>query len=272
MLTTDTPFDAERLGLAELQEAFAAAVMRPEGELPAVVDGRSQSQRIKRFNVYRNNVHASLAAALAARFPVVKRLVGDEFFRAMTLVYIKSNLPCSPMLSEYGQTFPSFVEKFEPVSDLPYLPDVARLEWARNRAYHAADAVTLAITSLAEIAPRHLAGIRLLLHPAAAFVASPYPIVSIWATNTHDATVKQIGPHAEGQCALVTRPSLDVLVSPMPDTASPFVAAIATGEPLGDAAEKAHAAASGFDLSATLVALFRGGGISEVLLAPDPFT
>jgi hypothetical protein len=176
------------------------------------------------------------------------------------------------VLAEYGETFPSFLFEFEPVSTLPYLSDVARLEWARNRAYHSADAPPADIASLAKIAPSHLADVRLVLHPAAAFLASPYPIVSLWATNTHDAIVKPIGPDAGGECALVTRPALDVLVTPLPTTSSPFVEAIAIGTPLGEAAAKAQATEPGFDLSATLAAVFGSGGLSDIVLPADAET
>jgi hypothetical protein len=272
MSATDPLFDTERMGLAGLQRTFAAALLQPDGDLPPAISAHSAAQRLKRFNVYRNNVNASLAATLAARFPVVERLVGAEYFRAMALVFIRSNPPSSPVLSEYGEAFPSFLEQFEPAAALVYLPDVARLEWARARAYHAADAEPAAIAALADVAPGQLAGIRFVLHPAASFLASPYPIVSIWATNTHDATVKPIGPDAGGECALVTRPALDVLVTPLPAASSAFLAAVALGEPLGEAAAKAHAAASGFDLSATLVAAFGSGWITKILLPAEPET
>ena len=269
MSGTDPLRDTEHTGLAALQRTFAAALLEPDGDLPPAVSAQSAAQRIKRFNVYRNNVNASLAAALAARFPVVERLVGAEYFRAMALVFIRTNPPTSPVLSQYGEAFPSFLEQFEPAAALVYLPDVARLEWARNRAYHAADAKPAAIAVLSDIAPRQLAGVTLVLHPAASFLASPYPVVSIWITNTHDATVKPIGPDAGGECALVTRPELEVLVTPVPAASSAFLAAVAHGEPLGEAAAKAHAAAPGFDLSATLVTAFGSGWITKVLLPAD---
>lgn len=266
MLFTDQSNEAGRATLAELQLAFATALMQPDGELPAAIGGSSEAQRVKRFNVYRNNVNASLAAALAARFPVVERLVGEEFFRATALVFIRTNPPQSPVLSQYGETFPAFLEQFEPASTLPYLPDVARLEWARNRAYHAADAAPAAISALAEVAPSHLADVRLALHPATALVAAPYPIVSIWATNTHDAIVKPIGPDTGSECALITRPALEVLVTPLPMASLPFAEALAMGSTLCEAATKASASGPGFDLPATLAAIFGNGGISKVLL------
>jgi hypothetical protein len=37
--------------------------------------------------------------------------------------------PLSPILLKYGGRFPTFIETFRPTSSLPYLADVARLEW-----------------------------------------------------------------------------------------------------------------------------------------------
>ncbi len=272
MTATDPICAPKDPGLAEMQKAFAAALWQPDGELPPSISGLREAHRNKRFNVYRNNVNASLAAALTARFPVVERLVGAEFFRAMALVFIRTAPPNSPVLSQYGEAFPSFLERFEPVASLPYLPDVARLEWARNRAYHAADAAHAAITKLANVAPRHLPGVRFAIHPAAALLASPYPIVSIWTTNTHDDMVKAIGLDLTGECALVTRPGLEVLVTTLPDASHSFLAAIALGRTLGDAATTAHCAMPGFDLSQTLAIAFGCGWISDIQIPQAPAT
>ena len=97
----------------------------------------------KRFGVYRNNVIAGLVSSLAARFPVVGRLVGDEFFGAMARCYVIDQPPRSPVLLLYGDTFPEFIENFVPAGSIEYLADVARLEFAKGRAYHATDASPL---------------------------------------------------------------------------------------------------------------------------------
>src|SRR5581483_1815255 len=86
--------------------------------------------------------------------------------------------PAGPCLFEYGETFPEFLAGFEPCRALVYLPDVARLEWALNRAYHAPDA-----GPLRGIAPARLDDVALTLHPSLAVLASPWPIARIWTVN-----------------------------------------------------------------------------------------
>jgi hypothetical protein len=250
--------------IASLQRQFAAALMQPALPVPAAVASKSQAQRIRRFNIYRNNVHSSLATALAARFPVIERLVGEEFFLAMALVFIERHPPSSPVLSEYGAHFPAFLESFDPVVDLPYLPDVARLEWLRNIAYHAADAETVAISALANAPSTELAFTHLVLHPATGCVASDYPIVSIWRTNTHDQEVTPIGAEATGETALVTRPGLEVFVTMLPPGGAAFLAALARGADLDAAVRHATELMPSLDLPAILAALFGGGAIARI--------
>jgi hypothetical protein len=245
--------------LADIQHTFAHALLQARLQVPAAVTQCAGPSRERRFRVYRNNVKASLVAALTARFPVTRRLVGEEFFEAMALVFIGLHPPRSPVLAEYGAEFAGFLEGFEPAADLPYLPDVARLEWARQRAFHAADAVPVAIDRLAALAADDLPHARLTLHPAAAVVASPWPIVSIWTTNTFDAEPRRIGPDLPGEAALITRPADEVLVELLPDGAEPMIDALGEGHSLGRAIDRAPA---GFDLPGMLALLFRAGAVA----------
>jgi len=256
--------------VAAPQRAFVEALMQPDAPVPPDILGSSAAQRVKRFNVYRNNVHASLAAALAARFPVVERLVGDEFFRAMALAFIERHPPTSPVLSQYGETLARFIENFEPARSLLYLADVARLEWARSFAYHAEDREIQAVSALANLTADVLGGVRLKLHPAFAAIRSPFPIVSIWWTNTHDDVVAAIGPDHGAECALVTRPHLDVLVTRVPDASVAFIEALQDGRTLGEATGAAANASTDFNLAATLSLLFASGSVSEIELSPKP--
>ena len=264
----DAALPLSALPLIGLQQAFAAALQQPGGAVPCGIAAASPASALKRFNVYRNNMHASLAAALAARFPVVQRIVGEEFFQAMALVFVGRHPPASPILALYGGAFAGFLEAFEPVRDLPYLPDMARLEWQRNLAHDAADASAMPLTALAAIDPALLPDMRLLLHPAVCWLASDYPIATIWQANTHDEIVGPLDGDAGGECVLVTRPLLDVLVTRLPPGSEVFLAALANRQNLGDAATQAAAALPDFDLPAALAALFDSGAISE-LRGPD---
>ncbi|WP_422033724.1 DNA-binding domain-containing protein [Reyranella sp.] len=251
-------------GLAELQHRFARAVLQAPLSVPDGIRREVRSAHERRFGVYRNNVKASLVAALAARFPVVARLVGDEFFTAMALVFIECHPPRSPVLAEYGAAFASFLEGFDPAADLPYLPDIARLEWARHVAFHSADANPADIAWLAELPPEALGSVRLGLHPAMAVIASPWPIVSVWTTNAHDATPAAPAADWTGETALVTRPHLEVLLHRLPPGADRLVTELACGGALGAAAEAAARAHEGFDLVTALSTLFGAGAFTTL--------
>lgn len=257
------PAQPDGKGLANLQHHFARAVLQAPLSVPDRVRREVRPTHERRFRVYRNNVKASLAAALAARFPVVERLVGEEFFSAMALVFVERHPPRSPVLSEYGAAFAGFVEGFDPAGDMPYLPDIARLEWARQVAFHSADAGAADIGRLAALPPQTLDSVGLGLHPGVAVIASPWPIVSLWSTNTHDATPEPPADWA-GETALVTRPHLEVLVQRLPPGADLLVAELAQGIALGTAAEAASRAYASFELATTLATLFGAGAITTL--------
>ena len=101
----------------EVQDRFAEALRHPELVAPDAVAGRQGRPVSKRFDVYRNNCVVSLCEALAAGFPVVETLVGEEFFKAMARVYVGEHPPCSPVLMEYGETFARFLEEAQLSAD-----------------------------------------------------------------------------------------------------------------------------------------------------------
>lgn len=239
------------------QDAFAQALRDPDAALPdSVISYNSDAPR-KRFAVYRNNVMTGLVAALEARFPAVRKIVGGDFFKAVASLFAAAYPPRSPLMMFYGDGFPSFLAGFEPARDVPYLADVARLEAARTRAYHAADATPLSAAALHGLAPDALADLRFILHPSLDIVASDYPIVTIWAMNSGEMELAPIIDW-RGEDALVSRPGLDTEVRCLPPGAKIFLQNLAAGEPLGAAAGAALATNARFDLAANLAALFAG--------------
>jgi len=245
----------------ETQEAFAEAVRRADHALPEGVTSHSAERPARRFNVYRNNFYASLVNVLAGRYPVVQRLVGEAFFRAMAKVYVEQEPPRSAMILAYGGGFPDFLAGFPPVSDVPYLPDIARLEWARHVAYHAADATPLTAQDFAGVPAEQVAALTLTLHPSLTVVSSPYPIVSIWETNTFDEEVRPVSP--EAQDAMIARPEMTVEVRRLPPGAAAFIGALGDGQTLGGAAQRAAAADERFDLAGNIAGLIDAGVIVQ---------
>src|SRR6266576_6442706 len=111
-----------------------------------------------------------LGKALKSRFPVVEKIVGEEFFAAMARVFVLKQPPRSPLLAIYGDEFAAFIATFEPARELPYLADVARLEAARTHSYHAADATPLGADHFAGFDTDAVAGIRIDMHPSTEIV------------------------------------------------------------------------------------------------------
>ncbi len=239
-----------------------AAPERQAAMAAALLDPARTGLTDPRFAVHRNNVVAGLIAALAETYPAVERLVGSDFFRATAGVFVRAHPPTSPVLLSWGGEFGPWLERFPPAARLPWLADVARLEWARAEAFHAADAEPLGIAALADIAPARLDGARLTLHPSVRLVLSRFPVASLWA----DVTGARAGGVDMGRAetALVARPREAVEVSAPEPAAAAFLAALGRGRPLGTVAAAIAAAHPGFDLAAQIAALFAAGLVVRV--------
>lgn len=143
----------------------------------------SNTSSQQRFAIYQNNVFYSLTTALGDLYPVVKQLVGDEFFTSTAGVYFRQYPPQKAAMVFLGENFADFLREFEHTRTMAYLPDIARLELARHRAYHATDKISLTTESVASIAPDLLAQSIIELHPSLQCIQSPEPIFSIWQNN-----------------------------------------------------------------------------------------
>ncbi|MGP9822485.1 HvfC/BufC N-terminal domain-containing protein [Salinarimonas sp. NSM] len=241
------------------------AILAGGAALPQGLTARDAAQVARRFAVYRNNVTVGLVEALATRFPVVRRLVGDAFFQGAARVFLAQHPPRSPVMTFYGDAFPDFLAGFPPAASLPYLPDVARLEAARTHAYHAADSRPLAAEDLAAVSERDPARWGLSPHPALRIVASAHPAVAIWVMSQPGATP---GPLAsrEPQTALVARPHLDVRVVAAEPGEAAFLSACGRGACFADAVGAALATAPAFDPARALARVLAHGLSAGVTL------
>lgn len=227
------------------------------GPMPPGVTARIPAEAARRFDVYRNNVAVSLTEALASRFPVIRRLVGDEFFRAMARVFAEAHRPQSPVLAEWGDSFPDFLAGFPPLADWPYMADVARIEYARGVAFHAADAEPLDPQLLTGADPETLI---LHLHPSLQVLASDHAAVSVWQQNQPGA---QAGPlPAAPETALILRDRAhEVPVHSIGPGDVAMLAAIQSGATLVASAEAGLAADPAHQAQALLVHLMLAGAI-----------
>ena len=176
--------------LRELQTGFAqvaagaVACDQAGAILDCIVDDAPGARA--RLAIHANHFRITLIEALQATFPVVNRIVGEKCFTAIARRYVLRVPPRRPCLFEYGESFPRFLGAQPETRALAYLADVARLEWAINRAAHAEDVPALDAAAVAGCVGRATGEFILGLDPACRLIGSPWPIDRIW--QAHQAT------------------------------------------------------------------------------------
>lgn len=242
--------------LHSVQRAFREALLEQDDARRAaddvLPDGLTAGARIA---VYRHHVRTSLTEALVSTFPVVCRLVDRRFFGWLADCYIRKHPPATPCLFEYGGVFPAFIERFPACAALPWLADVAQLEWAMNLAFHAPDATSMGPVRLAVTPPDELGALILEFEPSVTYLASRWPIDAIWRANQPGG--EQLGVDLDsGPGRLeIRRRDDDVVFRALPAGSFAFRRALADHEPLERAVDAALATDSAFDLAGEIRAL-----------------
>ncbi len=237
------------------QISFSDALLDPSKTAPVGLVHPDGGPAGKRFDVYRNNVTSSLIEAMRTGFPVIEKLIGARNFGTLAVMYVRQHPPTSPVLMFYGDAFPTFLAAFEPLQHLMYLPDVARLELARRRAYHAADSNVMTPDDFATLGDAGLMALNITTTPATTIVASAYPIHDIWLRNSG------LPDHPIGQGAqhvLLTRPDMDVQMVALTPALAAFFASL-TEMAVGTAIETALAQTPDFPLSEAFAILMQSG-------------
>jgi hypothetical protein len=177
--------------LANFQREFASAL---------ITDGQATpSFRSQAFAVYRNTSARGAVEALRASYPTVDMLVGEEMFTQVALDYRQEQPPMSPVLSDYGADFAAFLARQPWTCELPYLADVARLDWLWLESFLAPDAPAM---------PRALgAASRISLHPATRFAWLLTPAMTIWQAHRDPWTMGELDPDWIEEGALFARPN-----------------------------------------------------------------
>lgn len=251
--------------LRELQRDLGRALLG-RGDDPGAAavadDGLTASARL---GIYRHHVFSTLTAALQATFPVVCRLVDERFFAYAADRYIRREPPSGPCLFEYGATFAEFLAGFAPCRALPYLADVARLEWAMNRALHAPDHVVLQAETLRALADEVSGDEAFILDASLALLASPWPVDRIWRANQPDGgSGVTVDLSAGGVRLEVRRLDDDVVFRGVDAGVFEFRRALAEGRRVAEAADRALAADEAFDLPEALAALVQDGLLAGI--------
>jgi hypothetical protein len=226
------------LTLGETQDLFREALLGdPAPQLVDLVESDGLDPRA-RLAVYRHHVFITLTATLEAAFPVVCQLVDRRFFAYVADAFIRQHPPANPCLDEYGSAFPGFLGAFEACAGLPYLPDVARLEWAVHLAAQAPDVAPLDPALLGSVAPAEMARLRFTPRPGLAYLVSAWPVDRIW--RAHQGESEPMPDLGTGGAHLEISPSGEgVLLRPLEPAVLTFRCALFERMTLGESIEEA---------------------------------
>lgn len=251
------------LGL--MQETFTAALSDASlAPRAAKLFRGTPEEVIERLAVYRGNVVANAHKALASAYPIALKIVGEEFFEGLAREYLRRHPSASGDLNAFGEFFADFIDAFPHTQDLPYLPDVARMEWLAHRAHYAQDAERLDVRRLASIRESAWDRLRPLLAPACALFESRWPLARIWEVHQDGYCGEfSVDFDSEPGRILVHRPDFRVQVAPLSAGAFRFLQRAAFGNSIAAALEAATSEESEFDLSAALRAWIEAGVVVD---------
>lgn len=193
--------------LEKLQMDFFRALL-DTSSLPAIAPNWTGGDRVlDRLALYHADLLATREKALGNAYPVVRTLVGVDFFSGLARAYGNAHPSADGDLNRFGAQFTGLISSTESARALPYLADVAALEWLLHRAHYAADATPLSRAYVASLSASELLHTTFRLHPACAWLGSRFPIASIWQAHQPGSGVALPDAVERSECALVARPS-----------------------------------------------------------------
>jgi uncharacterized protein (UPF0276 family) len=266
IVTTAAPPDVPpaTADLDAVQQAFGAALFDGTREAALAPLLKGDPRRFGRgFGIYRGNLGAHWNRALASAYPVLRRLVGDDFFDGLAYAYGRAHPASDPDLNRFGAALPDFLDGFDPAAGHPYLADVARLEWCVHEAWYAPDAEG-APPSLAGLAPAAFEAARADLHPSLRLHASPWATAALWHAHQPGGPDFPDVLRADTR-ALVLRPRFDVEVRAISAAEHAALACLARGATFGAALDAAFDVDGDFDVAAYLRRWLEGGIVTAIV-------
>lgn len=221
--------------LLELQRSFGAA-------LRGAADAASVDTAVRdcglepsaNLSIYRHNADHAFRSALEIGFPVLRRRVGDDYFRQLAHHYRIASPSRSGDLHWVGKEFPAFLAGQLGGGDYAWLADLARLEWAREAAAVCAELPAVGADALGGYAPEQLEHLVFTLQPSLALIDSPYPVFSVWLANQVE-NAPPVDQLSDSECGVIHLRADRVEVARLPRDSFSYIERLEKGATLGEA-------------------------------------
>jgi hypothetical protein len=249
------------------QQMLMRTLCRDEAPEALAAWTRDGPRLARGLQAYRANAGMQAERSLAAAYPTLQQLIGEESFAALARHHWQLSPPERGDLGSWGGTLAGFIADAPSLAAEAYLADVARLDWAVHGAASAADDEA-PVAGLELLASTDLEGLRLLPRPGTALVASAHPVWSIWWAHREAAErrgerfaqVRTAFEQGRAENALVWRRAWRVEVADLDRVHACFTQHLLQGQPLGQAWQAA-AALGAFDFEPWLLANLQRGWI-----------
>lgn len=165
--------------------------------------------RKKRLEIYRSTMRTAHVRALANTYPCCEKILGGRYFRQMATEYFHGHPATHQNLNLYGGSFPEFLRNWgrehEALAEYPYLPDLAKLEWAYEQAYYASEDPEFDFDRLSTLHEDDYRNICFRLSASLSLLDSIYPVYEIWTAQQAQEEVREVEAIAAPQYLCIAR-------------------------------------------------------------------
>ncbi len=259
--------------LAELQQSLSTRILDANvqgSSVPRFDDGLEHhlaapdaADLSSRLGVYTTGYPARIREAVSEAFPAIAIIVGDGSLGAMLERYRPHVATGWCNLNSIGERLPTFLETDRLSEELPFLPDLAQLEWRVFESFHASigEPADLGFASDWELSDWERARIR--FQPGVAIVSSAWPIHDLRAARECERSAIEIELVGRPQSVWVYRQGFEVVTEPLDEFEALATHGLVAGRTLGDVMGQLESAGADAGSVLELFSRFAALGVIE---------
>jgi hypothetical protein len=230
--------------LQNLQAELAEAIINADTQVDIITPASA-------IAIYHNNVTSNFLAVLKETYPLICKLLGEEYFHQICKEYIKRYPSGSSNLHDYGEYFGNFLDHYAPLQIYPYLNEISQFEWASHSVFFEADHPELHLPSLQQVAPDKYQQLHFTLHPASKLLQFKYPILRI-IDLCHSRIDETINLDEGGVNLLIIRRELEIKLVPLSLSEFYFLNSLQNNQTIREALDAALMIDSNFNINEKL--------------------
>ena len=175
--------------LKQIQDSFQQYLLQSDvGVIASQVVSTETLSAEERLSIYGNAYKTRLLEALASNFPFLHTCLGDDEFDVLGNAYIYQHPSCYRSIRWYGDRLPEFIKQGIQYQALPYLAEIAALDWMMTIVFDAKDASIVSLDQVALIAPEAWAEMRFVFHPSVHQLKFKWNVIEFWQSTLNENT------------------------------------------------------------------------------------